>query len=79
MLDRSFHDQQKTIGLERLLDEVISTLLDRGHGCFDVAVPRNHDHRQIGMLLLDGVKQLQAIERGALQPDIQKREDSAGA
>jgi hypothetical protein len=74
MLDRPLHDQQKPIGLERLLDEIVGALLDRGDGCFDVAVPRNHDHRQIDVLLLDGVEQLQPVERRALEPNIQKRE-----
>src|SRR3974390_2973055 len=67
ILKRAFGDQQQTIGLERLFDEIIGAALDRGHRGFDIAMARNHDDRQFGMLLPEAVEQLQTIKHAALQ------------
>ena len=77
VLQRAVRDQHEAVGLERLLDEVVSAALDRGDGGFDVAVAGDHHDRQLGMLLLDIVEQLQPIELAALQPDIEKQEIGA--
>src|SRR6516164_9104778 len=74
ILECAFGDQQQTIGLERLFDEIIGAALDRGHRGFDIAMARNHDDRQFGMLLLEAVEQLQAIKPAALQPNIEENE-----
>ena len=49
-------------------------MLDGGDRGFDIAVAGNHHHGQIGMLVLGGFEQLQAVEAAALQPDIEKDE-----
>ncbi len=59
------------VGLERLLDEVVRALLDGGDGGLDRAVSGDHHHRQIGMLALERIEHLDAVELGALQPDIE--------
>ena len=71
-LKRAFGDQHQAVDLERLFDEVVCPLLDRRHGGLDVAVAGNHHDRQVGVLLLEGIEQLQAIEPAALQPDVEK-------
>src|SRR5215472_16840768 len=70
----AFSDQQQSVGLERLLDEVVGTTLDRGHRSLDIAMTGNHDDRQFGVLLLETIEQLQTIEAAALQPDVEKNE-----
>ena len=82
---RAVGDQHQPVGLERLFDEVVGAVLDGGDRGFDIAVAGNHHDRQFGMLLLDGVEQLQAVELAALQPDVEKdqvrpaRDDRASA
>ena len=71
---RAFGHQHQPVGLERLLDEIVGAVLDGGDRGFDVAVAGDHHHRQFGMLLLDGVEQLQPVELAALQPDIEEHQ-----
>lgn len=71
-LQRAGRDQDQPVRLERLLDEVIGAALDRRDGGFDVAVAGDHHDRQIGIVLLDLLEQLQAVELGALQPDVEE-------
>ena len=73
-LQRAGRDQDQPVGLERLFDEVIGAALDRSDGGFDVAVAGDHHHRQIGIVLLDLLQQLQAVELGALQPDVEEHQ-----
>ena len=68
---RPFHHMQQPIGLEGFFDKIIGALLDRGDCRFDGAMARNHHHRQIGLFALEHVKHLDAVQLGALQPDIQ--------
>ena len=72
--ERAVGDEQQPIGLERLLDEIVSAVLDGGDRGLDIAVPGNHDDRQFRMQLLDGAQKLQAVEAAALQPDVEKHE-----
>src|SRR5215470_2353822 len=74
ILERAFGDQQQTIGLEGLFNEIIGAALDRGHRGFDIAMARNHDDWQFRMLLLEAVEQLQAIKPAALEPNIEENE-----
>ena len=74
VLQGPFGDQQQPVGLERLLDKVISAALDGGDGGFDVAVSGNHHDRQFGMLELERIEELQAVETAALQPNIEEHE-----
>src|SRR5439155_22353475 len=76
LLERVLSYQHQADGFERLFDEVVGALLDRGDRRFDVAVPRNHDDRQFGVLRFHRIEQLQAIKPAALQPDIE--EDQTG-
>ena len=71
-LQRAVGDQDQPVGLERLLDEVVGALLDRGDRGFDVAVAGDHHHRHFGMVHLDDVEQLQTVELRALQPDVEE-------
>ncbi len=71
---RAVGHQHQSVGLERLLDEVVGALLDRRDGGFDIAVARDHHDGQIGMLGLDVAEELQAVELAALQPDIEEDE-----
>ena len=74
VLQRAVRDQDQPVGLERLFDEVIGAALDRRDRGFDVAVAGDHHHRQIGIVLLDLLQQLQAVELGALQPDVEEHQ-----
>ena len=73
-LQRAVGHQHQPVGLERLLDEIVGAVLDGGDRGFDIAVAGDHHHRQLGMLLLDGVEQLQAVELAALQPDVEEHQ-----
>ena len=73
-LERALGDQHQPVGLERLLDEVVGAVLDGRDRGLDVAVAGDHHHRQFGMLLLDGVEQLQPVEPAALQPDVEEHQ-----
>ena len=71
---RALRHQHQPVGLERLLDEVVGALLDGGDRGLDVAVTRDHHHRQLRMLLLHAVEQLQPVEPAALQPDVEEHQ-----
>ena len=73
-LQRAGRDQDQPIRLEGLFDEVIGAALDRSDRGFDVAVAGDHHHRQVGIVLLDLLEQLQAVELGALQPDVEEHQ-----
>ena len=68
---RPLHHMQQPVGLERLFDEIVSALLDRGDGGFDGAVTGDHHHRQVRLLALDGFQNLDAVHLRALQPDVE--------
>ena len=72
--ERALGDEHQPVGLERLLDEVVGAGLDRRDGRLDVAVARDHHHRQVGMLRLDEIEHLQAVEPAALEPDVEEDE-----
>ena len=71
---RAFGHEQQAIGLERLFDEIMGAAFDRGYRGFDIAVTRNHDDRQFGMLLLEAVERLQTIKPAAFEPNIEENE-----
>ena len=71
---RAVGHQDQPVGLERLFDEVIGAALDGGDRGFDVAMAGDHHHRQVGIVLLDLLEQLQAVELGALQPDVEEHQ-----
>ena len=73
-LERAVGDQHQPVGLERLLDEVVGAVLDGGDGGFDIAVAGDHHDRNFGVFGFENVEQLQAVELGALQPDIEKNQ-----
>ena len=50
---RALHHMQQTVGLERLLDEVIGALADRGNRRLDGAMAGDHHHRHVRLLALD--------------------------
>ncbi len=55
------HHQQQTIGLERLLDEVVGALLDRLHRHLDVAVAGDHRHRYLRLLAAERLQQSEPV------------------
>ena len=73
-LQRPRRHQDQPVGLERLFDEVIGAALDRSHRGLDVAVAGDHHDGDVGVILLDLLEQLQAVELGALQPDVEKHQ-----
>ncbi len=73
-LERALGDQDQTVRLERLLDEVVGAELDRRHRGLDVAVAGDHHHGDVRVLLLDRFEQLQPVELRALQPDVEQDE-----
>src|SRR5690606_10059192 len=70
-LERPLNHQHEAIGLERLLDIVVGTALDRRNCGLDVAVAGNDDDRQIWILFLDDIKQGEAVKPAALKPDVE--------
>ncbi len=73
-LQRPLGHEDQPVRLERLLDEVVGARLDRRDGGLDVAVARDHHHRQVGMGGLDQVEHLEPVEARALQPDVEEDE-----
>ena len=73
-LQRPRRHQDQPVGLERLFDEVVGAALDGGDRGLDVAVAGDHHHRHVGVVLLDLLEQLQAVELAALQPDVEKHQ-----
>ncbi len=71
-------DQQQAVGIEGLFDEVIGAALDGGDGGLDGAVAGDHHHRHARHLLVQHVENADAVELGALQPDIEDDERSGG-
>ncbi len=71
-LQSALGDQHQPVGLERLLDVVVSAALDGGHRGLDVAVAGDHHHGQVGMGALDLVEQRQPVQTAALQPDVEE-------
>ena len=65
---------QQAVGVERLLEEVVGALLDRGDRGLDGAVAADHDHRQLARAAPDVVEHLQAVEPRALEPDVEQHE-----
>ena len=62
------------VSAERLLDEVVSAALDGGDRRLDVAVARYHHDRQVAMLRLDSIEDLQAVQTASLQPYVEEDE-----
>ena len=73
-LQCAIRDQDKPIGLEWLLDEIIGAAADRGYGRLDIAVAGYHHNRKVGVHDLDLVEQRKAVETRSLQPDIQENQ-----
>src|SRR4029077_6287945 len=60
--------------LERFFDEIIGAALDRRDRGLDVTVAGDHHDRYVDVVLLDLLEQLQTVELGALQPDVEEHE-----
>ena len=76
---RALHHMQQPVGLERLFDEVVGALLDRGDRGLDGAMAGDHHHRQIGLLALDGVQHLNAVQPASLAARCRARRAADGA
>ncbi len=74
---RAIRHKHQSVGLERLLNEVVCAELDRGHRRLDVAVTGNHHDGKRRMVLLDHLQELQTVEPRPLHPDVQKTRDAA--
>jgi hypothetical protein len=66
--ERAGDDDEKLVGVERLLDEVVGALLDRGDRDLDVAVAGDDDDGDIRVVALDVFQDLDAVEPAALEP-----------
>ncbi len=83
IFQRPVSNHQEAVRLEWLFDEIIGAALDRRDRGLDIAVAGNHDDRQFGVFLFEGIEKLQAVEAAALQPNVEKhqiwpaRDDSA--
>ncbi len=60
-LQRAPHNNQQTVCLKWLFYKIVSTMLERCHGCFNCAMARNHDNRNRRFLGLHGLQDSQAI------------------
>src|SRR3954452_3826879 len=74
IFQRAVRDQHEPVSLERLFDKVVGAALDCRDRSLDVAVAGNHYDRQVGVLTLHTVEQLQAVEFRALQPNVEEEE-----
>ena len=76
-LGRAVDEVEQPLGLERLFDEVDRAFADRGDGGVEIAVARDHQHRQGRVAALDLLQQLQPVEPRALQPDVEQHQRRA--
>ena len=76
-LERAADDEEEAVGLEGLLDEVVGAVLDGGDGGLDGAVAGDHDDGDVGLLDVHGLQDAEAVEPGALEPDVE--DDERGA
>jgi len=53
---------RQPLGGERLCDEVVDSILDRLHGHRNIAVAGDEDDRNIGILLLQALEELQPVD-----------------
>ena len=72
--ERAADNQQQTVRLEGLLDVLVGTALDGCDGRFDIAVAGDDDDRNLGVLLLDDIEEIEAVELRAHQPDVEDDE-----
>ena len=71
-LGRAVDEVDQPLGLERLFDEVDRALADRGDRGVEIAVARDHQHRQRRIAALDLLEQLNPVEPRALQPHVEQ-------
>ena len=65
--ERALDHEQQMIGVHRLLEEVERPLLHRVHGVGHAAERRHHDDRQLGIELLRGAQDAEAVARRKAQ------------
>ncbi len=68
---RAGHHDHQLVDVERLFDEIIGTLLDRGDRDLDVAVAADDHHRHVGVVALDRLEDVDPVHPAVLQPDVQ--------
>ena len=73
-LGRASHEMEQARGFERLLDEVDRAFADCGHRSVEVSVAGDHDDGQRGVAPLDLFEDLQPVEFGSLEPDVEQHE-----
>ena len=72
--ERAADDEEHAVGFERFLDEVVGAVLDGGDGGLDGAVAGDHDDGDVRFLVVDDFEDAEAIEAGALEPDVEDDE-----
>src|SRR5688572_1668638 len=65
--DGALHHQQQVIRIDRLGEEVRGALTHGPDGILNAAVGGHHDHRQLGIELLGGTQDAEAIADGQLE------------
>ena len=73
-LERPADHHHQLVDVERLLDEVVGALLDRGDGDLDVAVARDDHDRDRRIVALHPLQDVDAVEPAVLQPDVEDDE-----
>ena len=73
-LERAGDGDQQAVGLEGLLEEVVGALLDGGDRGLDRAVAAEDDDREIGVVAVQDVEDLEAVEAAALEPDVEQHQ-----
>ena len=70
-LQSATHNEQQTVGLERLFDEIVGAVLDRADRHFDRAVAGDHHHRHMRFLAVQRLQDADPIHTRTLQPHVQ--------
>ena len=63
---------RKKHGSDDNFDIIVSTELDRLDGGFDIPMPADHDHRQVGVARQYFLEQPNAVDATAPQPNVEK-------
>jgi hypothetical protein len=75
---RAFDHHHQLVDVERLADEIVGALLDRGDRDLDIAVARDDDDRHIGIVELDHFEDVDPVHAAVLEPDIEDHQPRSG-
>ena len=75
---RPADNDHQLVDVERLFDEVVGALPDRGDRDLDVAVARDDDDRHVGIVRLGVLEDVEPVHPAVLEPDVEDHQRGLG-